>query len=373
MDEMLTFDPGFLEMRHTWRLAPLKPSYSLTPPPAALLGSFTGFQPLGNRVQHLTNGLVCTNCHKCLPKIYWNKWVCSGCTATYEANPGKVDLAWIVNRPTVSYPGHPPLNPQCPPENLHTLAMARPLYKVDRFALHGGATIVLISPTMAMNSFGADNIWVNLLDDANAGRIDLQRTLMKPDREELGIRTNYFHATFGEKYDFSERPPLAAVEAPQPVISAINNVLIPLFKDEVGPDSEKPNSVQVLGYIGPTTLPWHTDGDEEVGPTTVTLSVGGDAEMRIRLQKKYYDGENFDPDNIIMGARFWKELQQLGTDIEQSAIGANEASDKYDFYLRDHGNDPRPEIVLPLIHGSVVIIQGQEFNGLYEVLHFTQS
>ena len=68
-----------------------------------------------------------------------------------------------------------------------------------------------------------------------------------------------------------------------------------------------------MGYMSDMSLPWHTDREDEIGSTISTLSLGGDATMRFRLQSQYYSNEIdiMGDEDPVTGAIDWKNLTLL--------------------------------------------------------------
>ena len=114
--------------------------------------------------------------------------------------------------------------------------------------------------------------------------------------------------------------------------------------DDIGP-GHSANSIQVFGLMHGQSLPWHTDGDDEVGDTVALLWLGG--------------------------AHNWEQVLKLDDDVQAGLMTTEEAEADF-LYLTEHVSHPHDpcepqEIVLPLIHGSVVVFTGREFTKYYEV------
>ncbi len=112
---------------------------------------------------------------------------------------------------------------------------------------------------------------------------------------------------------------------------------------------------------------WHTDGEDEIGSTISTLSLGGDAVIRIRLQTSYYNNEvDIITEDPIMGALEWRNLTDLKRKWEAGEITDGEYRINPDAIKRARGL-MKPQIELPLIHGSIAIMTGNALTEYYEV------
>lgn len=127
---------------------------------------------------------------------------------------------------------------------------------------------------------------------------------------------------------------------------------------ELGVLYQWPNQVSVNGYWSEMGLGWHPDGDDDVGQTISTLSLGGNATVHIRLQNSYYRNEidmmNEDP---IVGALGWKNLTEWRRRWQAGEIEDEEYRINPEVVARSIGRT-RPQIDLPLIHGSIAIMTG---------------
>lgn len=131
-----------------------------------------------------------------------------------------------------------------------------------------------------------------------------------------------------------------------------------------------------MTLIVANTVQYHDDGEDELGPTIATMSIGGEADMTIRMKEKYYsakskDNKPYDPDApIIQGCQLYQER------LELNALHKNGRSDKV---LRAKEADLQreaqkigrhsPPVVLnmKLHHGDMVVMHGREIQKYFEV------
>lgn len=90
--------------------------------------------------------------------------------------------------------------------------------------------------------------------------------------------------------------------------------------------------------------------------------------MHIRLQNKDYRNEirmqEMDP---IMGAIDWRNMTMLRRRMEAGEIEPEDYRVNNSVFTTRRRGRPRPQISLPLIHGSIVIMHGQALTNYYEV------
>lgn len=217
----------------------------------------------------------------------------------------------------------------------------RPTYMVDSWNFNGGdwpIKMKVITPTAPLNqkAGGADSIWTNLLSETRSPpdsgppnhrpapppQLVLNRSNQYPKLNK------YFHKTFGVDFGFdcsegdshTKALPMARASAS---VSQARDILDAMCRDELaGFFLDTPNSVQIHGYMEGMSLGWHVGGEQDIGNTVSTLSLGSDAELLIRPR----------------------------TDPEARPWTAGVLPDKEDLL--------RALTRVPLIHGSMVIIHG---------------
>ena len=201
-----------------------------------------------------------------------------------------------------------------------------------------------------------------MLASANLGNLGLRRGLLRWD----GLRTRHFFNHFGADYDTSDVTSTPLDEAPDCVTGSVE-LLTQVGQAELGHSFDSPNQVSVNGYWTDMGVTWHAEGEDEIGSTISTLSLGGDAIMHIRLQMAYYQNQidvvNEDP---ITGALDWKNLTELRHRWQAGEIEDEDYKINPDFVAKMKGK-LRPQIDLPLIHGSIVIMTGKALTKYYEV------
>jgi alkylated DNA repair dioxygenase AlkB len=360
----LTLDRKFL-MQRLPEIQWFKPGFELVPDLMSNLLTLRETGQITAALRSLWRGIVCPQCRKCNPRILWNVWTCDNCDIDYPPDPGYIELQSIITRTSVSYIGHPVIAPEWPKNDFaYHGPFFRQHYRVERWILHENSSVTLISPTSSFNeeTNGPNTLWDEMLASANLGNLGLRRGLLRRD----GLRTRHFFNHFGAEYDMSDVPSTPLDEAPQCVAQSVG-LLNQVGQAELGQLYEWPNQVSVNGYWSEMGLTWHADGEDEIGSTISTLSLGGDAIMHIRLQMAYYHNEidmmNEDP---ITGSLEWRNLTELRRRWEAGEIEDEDYKINPEV-LAGAISKMRPQIDLPLIHGSIVIMTGKALTKYYEV------
>lgn len=123
-------------------------------------------------------------------------------------------------------------------------------------------------------------------------------------------------------------------------------------------------------------LKYHDDGETGLGPTIATLSLGGEADMTIRMKERYYSGKKikFDPYDhnapVIEGCQFYEKRLELNTLHKNGGssrvLRAREA--KLRRMVQEDGRTSAPVILnMRLHHGDMVVMHGSEMQKYFEV------
>ena len=184
------------------------------------------------------------------------------------------------------------------------------------------------------------------------------------------MRSTWFNNNnYGEEYAFADNSTTDISQMPACIKSAANLVNT-VGQMELSNLYEGPNQVSVNGYMSEMSMDCHTDGQDELVQTISTLCVGGDATMIFRLQNRYHKNQVglFGDDDPIRAALDWKNLTTLRHKWLAGEIPDEKFRANPDLLSKPRKHRMvRPLITLPLIHGSIVIMQGAEISKCYEV------
>ena len=129
---------------------------------------------------------------------------------------------------------------------------------------------------------------------------------------------------------------------------------------------------------------WFQDGDDEVGETISSLSLGCDATLIFRLKRNFWDntGVFAEGGEVVTGAKNWRKVVAMkaardrGEEVAETGVqfdAGGEVSSRVPRSYpglgsggRSSKRHARPELIIPLIHGSIVIMQGNASQHYYE-------
>ncbi|KAM0282259.1 hypothetical protein ACHAQH_003123 [Verticillium albo-atrum] len=256
-------------------------------------------------------GIVCPQCHGCTRRIYWNRWFYDNhdCNYVLPAVPRPLRIEEInaetIKRKTLL---------QLKKEDfiLHQdLVICG--YKVEQYflpdmELHGQCcgTIMVFRATDALNAVltGPNDIW-NDLQDTTATCNDFKRNAVKCAGTPSEILTRNFQRNWGAPYkfvvavnstSFKDAPPYVMQAlmrmqwAGRKSVQASNDA----FEEELATRSHLMdrefvdfNELLTIGYMEDDAISYHDDGEDTLGPTVATLSLGSSARMLFAQKTKY--------------------------------------------------------------------------------------
>ena len=174
------------------------------------------------------------------------------------------------------------------------------------------------------------------------------------------ILDDHFHETYGADYGFNADQPSKALETGPGSIRMAQKFLDRLGREELKSKYCGSNSVQALAYMDGMNLDWHVDGETELGGTISTLSLGGDATFHVRMRKYHFESKG---PGIVRGSRHYEAIMNMRNRMRDGQdVDVEQFQDLQVARNRTH----RPEMKIPLIHGSVVIMQGECFSEYFE-------
>lgn len=111
---------------------------------------------------------------------------------------------------------------------------------------------------------------------------------------------------------------------------------------------------------------FHDDGEDSLGPSIATLSLGSQATMRFRLKKKYYNGSAAN-NAVLPGCEFFEERKELKEEHDNGKL----KDDEYSIRCMKLTNqvtrrEAKDLITLDLHHGDMVVMNGSLLQKYYE-------
>lgn len=120
---------------------------------------------------------------------------------------------------------------------------------------------------------------------------------------------------------------------------------------------------------------YHDDGEESLGPTVASLSLGSPAKMRWRLKAKYWCGfkdklrKHYDPNQpVLLGCRKPEErhkLNELAKTVSTEEL--NKAAQVALAFANNESKTPPMVLELDLRHGDYMVMHGASMQVYYEV------
>ena len=117
---------------------------------------------------------------------------------------------------------------------------------------------------------------------------------------------------------------------------------------------------------------YHDDGEEQLGPTVSTLSLGCNAQMTLRMKSRYYNGvtksDKYNPaEPVLPGAALAAERKALNA--LHGTMKADEFEESRKAMYKNYTIKKEPPVLLSmkLRHGDIVIMHGHEMQKYFEV------
>ena len=216
-----------------------------------------------------------------------------------------------------------------------------------------------------------------------AGSVALIEPAPAPDQpvaiDEGGFMTA-FSMNFGMPYKFVaegasksfEEAPLCIRACRSRLNWAARNFLAPA-QDEVG--AAEFNEELVFAYMQGQKIDYHDDGEDGLGPRIATLSLGGKAEMRLRMKQKHHTGCSksgvLTPDRPVGGLEYklrldaWQELQKI-KDTDPALYRSRLKELPNELKLVERRKQAQDLVTLTLGHGDIVLMDGYEIQQYLE-------
>ena len=373
-DDQLRYDPRFLKRRTKW---PHSSTPWITRPDllsfAAETTTLVG-EGEDEGLGELTKSIVCPKCGRCTAAKYWTYWLCGNSACAYRVTlpQEKITRAGLRSLAHPITSGYSFSKDTYESEHISMQVSFVGNYRVQIYTIVGleNAFIahMIANETVVEEKGGPDDMFMDLQNN----EIGLERRAKDDSRIAGENLCDHFTLNFGMPYKFVASPDSKPFdEAPDAVKMARSQLI--WAKKALGIYDGEPdfNELMVLGYKTANKIGYHDDGEEGLGPTVATLSVGCEAEMKIKMQEKHYRGftgagtfvDNLPPlpNSLCYEKRMraYHELQVLKT-TDRAAYNAKKKTLPKELGLT--GKETRksaPEILkMRLNHGDIVIMHG---------------
>ncbi|KAI8282352.1 hypothetical protein K4K59_007998 [Colletotrichum sp. SAR11_240] len=307
--ESLTYSENFLQER-TNNVLPagflLKPNL----PGTAANGS------MGTE-KYMRVGMVCPKCGCCSRRKFWTGWAyeASDCDFVLDAKPAPYPLSHVhaeedrTSKMVFSKPwtATPQILQKTYTANGYTAEQYLLPDPIKNSVVLGSVTVFRSTRAINAEVGGPDDMWLNLLHETATNDFGLQRKPAIHPNHPSEKLTRHFMQNWGAPYKFAvavASKPFS--DAPNSIIGALKRMQwagrITVDKTNAsfreanmnavrcGTISEEFvdfNEVLSLGYMEQDRISFHDDGEDTLGPTVATLSLGSPAQMLFRSKKKY--------------------------------------------------------------------------------------
>ncbi|EAS30635.2 uncharacterized protein CIMG_11674 [Coccidioides immitis RS] len=363
----LTFAPHFLKMRRQ-APCPMRPQHSLVPD---LLATLPQDSRISITARVMWKGIVCPRCNRCVARTLWNGWSCAkedgGCGFKHINLPVSVDLRSIISDFEMGATGHRYLvgNELVCRSRVQYLKN----YRLDMFDLGMGNIMTHFAANTTINKRegGPNDLFRKLCtEDIGLKRHKLQASVVQ------GTLTSHFAVNFGMPYKYivavDSRP---FSETPSFLLRALGRLSWAVMKTVPPTEFQQPNELLTLGYFEKMAINYHDDGEDTLGPTVATLSIGAPATMLIRMKGKYFrvpepKKKNIAPNDLVLpGCAMEKERRELKMLYENEGITCAEYWDAL-ARLKSSRKEAKPMCSLDLHHGDMVVMHGANLQKYFE-------
>lgn len=365
VEQQLSYDPRFLKQKVA-RLDPVATApHSLKP---RLPNSS---DRMGDDVtKEHAKGLCCPRCGKCSSRIHWSGWICSnkGCGFRYSVPHV------LIPANTLHDSLHPTTNSYAKCANViidHKVGVAIEVrlshnYRIVTYrvpGVDGCITHMIANKTVVQEARGPDEMF-EFLQEVDFG---LERRKLQREAHMEAFAMNY-----GEAYDFVAAGDSRSFDgAPWPITEARTRLTWAARKalGERFPKSEDFNEMLALGYMEGRKIGYHDDGEDGLGPTVATLSLGEPADMLFCVHEKHVTGSS--PAGIFtdsMPLPFTERYEERKVEFEKLRQLPNKPTDKQKKEIASRlglrkpkpGKDRKAFLKLRLGHGDIVIMHGED-------------
>ncbi|KAF2029162.1 hypothetical protein EK21DRAFT_36524, partial [Setomelanomma holmii] len=379
----LIYDPRFLKQKTPW---PNDDSDYPLQSNSTELSSYS--TPGEDTSQAFWAGMVCPECGRCNSRLSWMGWYCANPNCDFKREPQHTLISAVILRDpfwpltesyTLSRDTHSPLVSVC-------VSFAHS-YRINRYTIPGISgfiTHMIANKSVISEPNGPDSMFEQLqLTD-----IDLRRRPMPNGQLKGETCCRHFTVNYGMPYKFIAATASHSFEgAAAPITqtrSRLNWAVQYLLSQDSGQsvqefsakwNDKEFNEVLALGYFEAQKISYHDDGEDGLGPTIATLSLGAPGTMRIRMKAKHYNGSSaagvYDDSMPLPGCQKYAERMELHPELEKlkttdpKAYRARMKQIPKDLKLKSSGN-ARGVLKMELGHGDIVVMHGADIQRYYE-------
>ncbi|KAF7909423.1 uncharacterized protein EAF01_003141 [Botrytis porri] len=257
-------------------------------------------------------GIVCPKCHGCIRRLEWRQWTCEtpDCDFTHTVTQVPVPI-------TKAIEGNNIIADQSPILFAHESVRVshKPIghYDVYELQLPGETTeagwIQVFRSNGLINSQpdGPNELFQGMQKDD----YKLRRGPARHPGLPMEIVTAHFASNFGAPYKFLVAHEANSFrDAPVPILQAMQRMTWAgqqAFSGKKDADFTPFNEVLALGYFENMHIGYHDDGEDTLGETVATLSLGASSTMCFRPKNKSTIGGVLKPGKGSLGSKATKK------------------------------------------------------------------
>ncbi|GAM84217.1 hypothetical protein ANO11243_022110 [Dothideomycetidae sp. 11243] len=367
----LDYDPRFLKQKTEWRNE--QPPYDIRPPlpcPATQIGNDTMYA--------MSRGMCCPRCGKCNSRYRWKGWICSNKDCGYEhAPPHPLIPAALLRDPWHRLSDYPAKSHDWADPAMVSVQVAfTHNYRVMHYTIpgiSGRISHMIANEKIVTEPKGPDEMF-EALQTLDCG---LERRRFVIGKEDY---MTSFSCNYGMPYKFIASGESTSFDgAPWPMTETRSRLSwaarLLSGEEEIG-SKEDFNELLAIGYFDGQNIKYHDDGENGLGDTVASLSLGYPAEMYFRVKKKHWFGMatsgQFNTSRPLPGTPKYDEkvaaYQQLQQN-EQISEGKGERLKEIAMGIglqHISGKDRKPWLRLRLCHGDIVVMHGREIQEYME-------
>ncbi|KAI9779951.1 MAG: hypothetical protein M1839_007107 [Geoglossum umbratile] len=282
----LHYNPAFLKERTRWP-SNVKAPYSLKP---AMLADDRGNDASYSVSHACWKGFSCPKCGRCNSREDWNGWECQTAECDYKYSIKRL----LLSPQALSNPHDPITDGHAISKDSISGPITEKIDFLENYRVHtyeipdcGTITHFMANRTINERVDGPDDMFLALQQED----IGLKRFPLKNSTLTGPMLAQHFAVNHGMPYKYViDVDSKSFKEAPNAIHHArarLNWAGKYVVEDGT---FRKFNELLTLGYFEKQKINYHDDGEEGLGPTIATLSLGGQATMTIRMKSSHYHG-----------------------------------------------------------------------------------
>lgn len=334
----------------------------------------------GDRMYALSRGFWCPDCGMLNRRLKWSEWECanSECSFKMEGAPAFMtadQLTAIKKTPEPNWSLK-----KCFDRSEDTGTHMR-----HHYDLQYGCCVTVIVPKAGTNAAPQGSDWLlerfQLL--ANDGQIDLQKQFVKA--KNIGTTSNHFIHNFGHAYnlDIDIKQHKSFEDAPPELSIARDAVNSLCQRYQSKPGEEDFNQCYVAAYFRNNKMGYHSDGEMGLGSVIATWTLGGEGVMQIAPRPVQFFGRTanntcMQEEDLLLPGVLAREERKALKEARDAKLTAdpNDAeartayTEGFEALMKKQParktREPETLLQIPLTHGSVVVMHGENMQKHYE-------